>query len=328
MDGQRFDAIARGFSARVTRRRLVTGLLALGATSVGAIEAGAAGRRCRLATDKCARASQCCSGICDQRRTIPRSRRNRCICPANLTACKGHCKDVQTDTANCGRCGNVCPRGAVCRNGDCECPGDNQAVCDGACRDLGTMSDCSACGEACAEGASCTGNGCECPGDPSGVCSNVCTDFGTLTNCTGCGDVCQTEETCYASPVGCCTPSCAFKLADETDGCTSTNCPNPCLGVPTQLDPAFTYVTASGKQVKAGNTNVFLYNHPEGGNTNLGELTACTKDADCTNCPTALGVFGGGPPVDCGCDSFQCQFPAVAGKTSFQGYCTTYHSYQ
>jgi len=47
---------------------------------------------------------------------------NKHCCPANRpTFCKqtGSCTNLKTDEDNCGRCGNACPVGKVCRKGRC-----------------------------------------------------------------------------------------------------------------------------------------------------------------------------------------------------------------
>src|SRR5258708_3970511 len=37
----------------------------------------------------------------------------------NGTRCAGKCVDVESDPANCGRCGNACQANQVCSNGAC-----------------------------------------------------------------------------------------------------------------------------------------------------------------------------------------------------------------
>ncbi|MCD6497802.1 MAG: hypothetical protein J7M25_05780, partial [Deltaproteobacteria bacterium] len=51
-------------------------------------------------------------------------------CPEGQTDCDGTCVDLQSDDANCGRCGNICPEGTQCSNGRCIQPGDG-GVTDG-----------------------------------------------------------------------------------------------------------------------------------------------------------------------------------------------------
>ena len=40
-------------------------------------------------------------------------------CEANLTACGGGCFDLESDTDNCGACGNLCGAGQACSGGQC-----------------------------------------------------------------------------------------------------------------------------------------------------------------------------------------------------------------
>ena len=150
MDGQRFDAIARGLTERATRRRVFGALFGLAAGAgalAGADDTGAAGRTCRLAGDKCVQGRQCCSGLCQT--ATRRSRIRRCICPAGKTECRGQCIDLGT-VQNCLACGDACGAGQVC--------------CEDGCTDIGTQDNCTACGDACngAEDELCFGNdGCQ-----------------------------------------------------------------------------------------------------------------------------------------------------------------------
>src|SRR5438105_2763104 len=43
------------------------------------------------------------------------------VCNAGETLCNNVCKNLQTDVANCGACGNACAAGQACANGLC-CP--------------------------------------------------------------------------------------------------------------------------------------------------------------------------------------------------------------
>jgi hypothetical protein len=171
MDGQRFDAIARGFAARLTRRRAVAGALGLAVTALGAGDAKAAVRpTCRAYGAGCNRSSQCCDGRCDTRRTTPRARRNRCTCPVGFDRCKGACVDLQETATHCGVCGNACPSSQVCQGGECVCAGADEIYCaeQDACADLDTDRDhCGACGNACLNAGPCV----------AGVCPQPCEYF-------------------------------------------------------------------------------------------------------------------------------------------------------
>ena len=44
------------------------------------------------------------------------------LCTSGLVDCDGTCRDLRSDTGNCGACGNVCNGGEpVCAGGSCEC---------------------------------------------------------------------------------------------------------------------------------------------------------------------------------------------------------------
>jgi hypothetical protein len=57
-------------------------------------------------------------------------------CPAGQTNCDGVCKNLNTDEANCGTCGNICAGGQTC--------------CSGVCQNLQTdPANCGTCGHLC-----------------------------------------------------------------------------------------------------------------------------------------------------------------------------------
>lgn len=63
----------------------------------------------------------------------------QCVCPAPSTDCgAGYCSDLNGDSANCGRCGNVCSGETTCQGGQCKpCP-SGLTFCEGVCVDLVT----------------------------------------------------------------------------------------------------------------------------------------------------------------------------------------------
>lgn len=129
MDGSRFDEMTSRLSVAATRRRalgVVAGLLG-GAVVAGEAAAGPASvprQVCRPAGIGCTRDTQCCAGMCETGRLLPRTRRNRCACPEGLVGCGSQCVDTQTDVANCGACGAACASGESCLGGDCVSPID------------------------------------------------------------------------------------------------------------------------------------------------------------------------------------------------------------
>jgi hypothetical protein len=59
-----------------------------------------------------------------------------CVCSTGTT-CAGTCVDLQSDSANCGSCGNTCPAGFPCVDGLCPCTADSASNADGHCCPMG-----------------------------------------------------------------------------------------------------------------------------------------------------------------------------------------------
>ncbi|MBK6533672.1 MAG: hypothetical protein IPF99_30025 [Deltaproteobacteria bacterium] len=101
-------------------------------------------------------------------------------CSSGVTACNNTCRDLQTDPAHCGACGNACATGLVCANGTCQCP-TGSITCNGACVNPQTdRNHCGACGMTCDAGQICGAGRCtaaracddllaRAPGTPSGA---------------------------------------------------------------------------------------------------------------------------------------------------------------
>jgi hypothetical protein len=136
-----------------------------------------------------------------------------CACAGGLTNCSGLCRDINTDTANCGGCGVTCAAGEVCSAGDCQCV----PACAGrVCGDDGCGGVCGTC----TGGTTCDGAGqCLCPAglqDCSGVCVDLTAD---RANCGTCGRACATGEGCQAGEcTEDCAPTCAGRECGD-DGC-------------------------------------------------------------------------------------------------------------
>ena len=60
------------------------------------------------------------------------AKKKRKKCKKGKKKCGKRCVDLQTDSANCGACGNVCPGGQICSGGTCAYPAD-QSFIAGAC---------------------------------------------------------------------------------------------------------------------------------------------------------------------------------------------------
>ena len=148
-------------------------------------------------------------------------------CASGQTLCNGMtCVDTQTDSNNCGSCGNACSAGFDCVNGACLSVCGSLSYCDSTCVDEQTdPNNCGGCAAAsllytCPPGASCVGGSCQCPtgqtmcDSPQGLpaCVDITTDS---NNCGACGNTCP-GGTCTSG--SCCT------------GCTGECCVASILG--------------------------------------------------------------------------------------------------
>jgi hypothetical protein len=90
-------------------------------------------------------------------------------CPQTETSCAGTCTDLQTDTGNCGACGQSCAPAQSCVAGLCACP-PGGTLCANACTSLSTDDhNCGSCGHTCGSGQSCVDAGCVGGAPDSGV---------------------------------------------------------------------------------------------------------------------------------------------------------------
>jgi hypothetical protein len=156
----------------------------------------------------CASSSECDSGLV-------------CIndscqeCPPGQTACGKFaeggpsCVNTQTDSKNCGACGNPCSSTQTCESSMCtDCP-SVQRNCDGTCRDTNSdNNNCGVCGVECPTvlGQICQNGSCQCstgkqpdtitgqsvcsPGlyrNPQGQCVAKCRDDNAVYNNIGSG---------------------------------------------------------------------------------------------------------------------------------------------
>lgn len=121
-------------------------------------------------------------------------------CPGGMTLCGEICVNLQTDSSNCGDCGNACPAGMTCNGGTCVCSA-GLTDCGGVC--VNTAADpqnCGTCGNACGEGLVCNEGTCSlsCSGgltNCDGACVNTQMD---PNHCGGCNNACAAAEGAYA----------------------------------------------------------------------------------------------------------------------------------
>src|SRR5271170_6324517 len=142
-------------------------------------------------------------------------------CPATQTMCGATCATLDTDRANCGKCGNACPAENVCSAGTCTslcaavqtlCTGDSGAFCASTQTD---NANCGTCGTVCTSGQSCVAGVCAacstcspqcgageslCGPDGGATCTATQTDN---ANCGTCGTACGAGTSCVA---GVCAP--------------------------------------------------------------------------------------------------------------------------
>ncbi len=116
-------------------------------------------------------------------------------CPPGQHRCGKDCVNLQGDPNNCGKCGNRCSGGTVCKVGTC-CP-PNMTNCGGVCADLyGDPGHCGQCNKKCKKDEDCSGGLCCDKGEVNcnGKCVEVMDD--DPNNCGGCGKKCPSGEKC------------------------------------------------------------------------------------------------------------------------------------
>jgi hypothetical protein len=246
MDGTRFDLMARALGTTSTRRSGVAAVLAglIGATATDAT-ASASRRRdvCRPTGVGCTRGDQCCSSVCDTRRTAPRAVRNRCACPVGqstcATACCGDGETCSDGTCLCGEgvCfigarGNAIPRAddtcyhtnhaALClTNSDCACPSGSTCFCakglsgDDAIVESWIASVCVTATPRPVDNFGCCPTEDYCDLYYGGMaCIEVRGD--DLFNCGACGQTCLPARTCEAGSCACNEEWCDHYCAQES----------------------------------------------------------------------------------------------------------------
>ncbi len=174
-----------------------------------------------------------CNGSIDDNATCPGLQvctSGQCVClPDNQ--CGADCVDKTSDNQHCGTCDTVCPSGATCKQGKCECDASS-AVCDGECVDLQSdPKNCGSCNAECAPGYSCENKLCVCT---KTSCAGQCVDTATdPANCGGCGHACSAGQTCIATQCVCpdSHPACNGTCPDySADPANCGGCGTQCLG--------------------------------------------------------------------------------------------------
>jgi hypothetical protein len=160
-----------------------------------------------------------------------------CACAQGQVSCGGTCASLQTDSKNCGSCGNACPMDQRCGAGQClaaSCGGTScgptQVCVQNACVDAACV------GVVCPSGASCAGGLCACPTGQT-LCNGACVDLTSSDeNCGVCGARCAAGQQCLSGScgvTGCpsgkrvCGAACV-DLQSDADNCAA--CGNACGG--------------------------------------------------------------------------------------------------
>jgi hypothetical protein len=109
------------------------------------------------------------------------------ICNSGYTRCGNICAYLPGDLQNCGRCGNACPAGTGC--------------CNGQCTSLSTNQNCGTCGNICRGNLSCRDGVCLCPSGLLKCSFDFCCS--TPNQCCGTGCAPSGQACCGFGPHYC-----------------------------------------------------------------------------------------------------------------------------
>ena len=105
-------------------------------------------------------------------------------CNSGQMLCGSACVDTNSNSSNCGVCGNPCSAGQTCQGGQCKCA-SGQLSCGGSCV-ASDATNCGSCGTACPSGQVCSNDSCgtSCSSSQT-LCNTACVD--TTSSAANCG---------------------------------------------------------------------------------------------------------------------------------------------
>src|SRR5450631_1616639 len=137
-------------------------------------------------------------------------------CNSGQTLCGSACVDTNSDSSNCGVCGNACTGGQTCQSSQCKCA-SVQLSCGGSCV-ASDATHCGNCSTTCQTGQVCSNNSCgtSCSGGQTLCGGSACVDTTTsAANCGTCGNACGSTQHCASS-------ACVDNVTTGTGGSTGT----------------------------------------------------------------------------------------------------------
>lgn len=150
---------------------------------------------------------------------------NQLMCQPGLSACANACVNLQSESGNCGSCGETCTAPAVCANGSCSsaCAAGFQK-CGDTCVSMATdAGHCGGCEKACDAGVPCYGGVCGCP-ESVLFCGGQC--FDPMSDSAHCGSC----ETACSGGSACVDGKCQCAVGEQLCGteCSNLNAPAHC----------------------------------------------------------------------------------------------------